>query len=177
MSNDVEFHAAPRQRLLAVIAALLDGLFDARAVEVLSTLRPADMRPGGARVPGTSYELDAPQAARAMQGLLALRQVRADALAEALAQADQLARYAMLAGQPPPALSTLYAHCTRDIGAPGSDSLDGALQALQDAAARLFPPTQARRIATLSEQWRQLPTRLDATPVQQFVAAFVRNAP
>jgi hypothetical protein len=49
--TDNDFNAAPRQRLLAVTAALLEALYDDAAVPVLATLRPADMRPGGARVP------------------------------------------------------------------------------------------------------------------------------
>jgi hypothetical protein len=177
MMTDADFNAAPRQRLLAVSAALLDGLYDQGAVQVLATLRPADMRPGGARVPGTSYELEAATAARAMQGLLALRNVYASELMQALAEADIVARYALLAGQSPPTLASLYQHCTRDIAAPGSDSLDGALKALVAAAEKIFTPTQARRIAALGQQLRVQPTSLDAMPVQQFIAGFVRNAP
>lgn len=166
-----------RQRLLAVSAALLDALYDARAVPVLATLRPADMRPGGARVPGTSYELEADNAARAMRELLALQDVQADALVQALAQADQVARYAVLTGQAPPTVSTLYQHCTRDLAPPGSESLEAALGALQDAAGRLFTPGQARRIAALCAHIGAEPQGLDAMPVQQYVAGFVRNAP
>src|SRR5690606_7219003 len=135
-----------------VSAALLDALYDQAAVQVLATLRPADMRPGGARVPGTSYELEADNAARAMRELLALRGVSADALVQALAQSDLVARYAVLAGQPPPTLATLYQHCTRDIQAPGAESLDAALAAVRAAADRLFTPNHARRIAALCEQ-------------------------
>lgn len=177
MPNDVEFHAAPRQRLLALSAALLQGLYDPGAVKVLATLGPADMRPGGARVPGTSYELEAATAAQAMRGLLALTGVRADALVQALAEADMAARYAVLAGLPPPTLASLYQHCTRDTAAPGSDSLDAALKALHDIADKLLTPTQSRRIAQLCEQVRAQPASLDAMPVQQYIAGFVRNAP
>lgn len=172
-----DIHAPMRQRLLAVSAALLDALYDARAVPVLATLRPADMRPGGARVPGTSYELEVDNAARAMRELLALRDVQADALLQALAQADQVARYAVLAGQAPPTVGTLYQHCTRDLAPPGSESLEAAMSALQAAAARLFTPGQARRIAALCARIGAEPQELDAMPVQQYVAGFVRNAP
>ena len=175
MTPDV--NAPMRQRLLAVSAALLDALHDAQAVPVLATLRPADMRPGGARVPGTSYELEAGNAARAMRELLALRGVQAEALLQALAQADQVARYAVLAGQAPPTVATLYQHCTRDIAPAGSESLAAALAALHTAAERLFTPGQARRIAALCERIRAEPQGLDAMPVQQYVAGFVRNAP
>jgi hypothetical protein len=175
--TNADLHAPMRQRLLAVSAALLDALYDQAAVQVLATLRPADMRPGGARVPGTSYELEADNAARAMRELLALRGVSADALVQALAQSDLVARYAVLAGQPPPTLATLYQHCTRDIQAPGAESLDAALAAVRAAADRLFTPNHARRIAALCEQLRADPPLLDAMPVQQYVAGFVRNAP
>lgn len=177
MTTPADIHATARQRLLAVSAALLEALYDPQAVQVLATLRPADMRPGGARVPGTSYELEADNAARAMRELLALRGVQADALLQALAQADQVARYAVLAGQPPPTLATLYQHCTRDIAPAGSESLEAALAALQAAAEKLFTPGQARRIAALCAQIRAEPGGLDALPVQQYIAGFVRNAP
>jgi 2-methylcitrate dehydratase len=177
LKTEADFHAATRQRLLAVSAALLEALYDAGAVAVLATLRPADMLPGGARVPGTSYELEPATAARAMRALLALRGVQADALIAALAQADQLARYALLAGQPPPTLASLYQHCTRDIQAAGSDSLEEGLKALVAAAERIFTPPQARRIAMLCQAVRSEPQNLDAMPVQQFVAGLVRNSP
>lgn len=178
MTMQAEDPNAPlRQRLLAVSAAMLDALFDAEAVPVLATLRPADMRPGGARVPGTSYELEVDNAARAMRALLALRGARADALLQALAQADQVARYAVLAGQAPPTLATLYQHCTRDIALPASASLEAALAALDAAAAKLLTPGQARRITALCDRVRALPASLDAMPVQQYVAGFVRNTP
>src|SRR5690606_26772997 len=162
---------------LAVSAALLDALYDARAVPVLATLCPADMRPGGARVPGTSYELEAGNAARAMRELLALRDVQADALLQALAQADQVARYAVLAGHSPPTVGTLYQHCTRDLAPPGSESLEAAMSALQAAAARLSTPGQARRIAASCARIGAEPQELNAMHVQQYGAGFVRTAP
>lgn len=171
-----DLNAPLRQRLLAVTATLLESLYDAGAVAVLATLRPADMRPGGARVPGTSYELEADNAARAMRELLALRGVQADALLQALAQADLIARYAVLAGQAPPTLASLYQHCTRDIATPAAESLDAAVTALQAAGEKLFTPGQARRIAALCEKLRAQPESLDALPVQQYVAGFVRNS-
>jgi hypothetical protein len=175
--TNADLNAPMRQRLLAVTASLLDALYDNAAVQVLATLRPADMRPGGARVPGTSYELEAGNAARAMRELLALRGVRADALVGELAQADLVARYAVLAGQKPPVVSSLYPHCTHDIEAVGAESLEAALAALTAAAEKLFTPNQARRIASLCGNVRAEPALLDAMPVQQYVAGLVRNAP
>lgn len=177
MAIESDFNAAPRQRLLALSAALLEALYDPAAVPVLATLKPADMRPGGARIPGTSYELEAATAARVMGALLALRGVQAAPLLQALAHADVQARYAVIAGQAPPSLAALYAHCTRDIAVTASDSMEEALQALGAAAEKLFTPSHARRIAVLCQQLRQRPALLDTMPVQQFIAQLVRNSP
>ena len=70
---DDSLHSAERQRLLVVLAALLEALYDRKAVQVLSTLKPTDMRSGGARIPGTSYELPPRTAASAMQQLVEMR--------------------------------------------------------------------------------------------------------
>lgn len=174
MENEL---AVGRQRLLALTATLLDALYDSAAVRVLATLRPADMRPGGARIPGTSYELDVDTAVRAMRELLALRGVRADALLQALAAADRDARQAVLAGRPSPTLSSLYAHCTADVATSASVSLEAALGALSTACEKLFTPTHARRIATFCQQLGAQPARIDAMPVQVFIAGLVRNTP
>lgn len=176
MTNETDFNAA-RPRLLALTTALLEALYDPAAVAVLATLRPADMHAGGARVPGTSHELEPATAARAMRALLALRGVQADALVAALAQADQVARHAVLVGRPPPTLATLYPHCTRDITAAGSGGMEAALKALLAGAEKIFTPTQSRRIAMLCQLLRSEPAQLDDIPVQQFVAGFVRNSP
>jgi hypothetical protein len=165
-----------RQRLLVVTGMLLEALYEPAAVPVLATLKPADMRPGGARVPGTSYELEAPQATRVMRELLAQRNGRADALLAALAEADITARRAVLAGQEPPLLADLYRYCTADIAAAGAEALEPALKRLYVAADRLFTLTQMRRIDALCFEWKEHPEVLDATPVQQYVARWVRNA-
>jgi hypothetical protein len=165
-----------RQRLLVVTAMVLEALYEPTAVPVLATLKPADMRPGGARVPGTSYELEALQATRVMRELLALRGARADALLAALAEADIAARYAALSGKEPPRLVDLYRYCTADMAAPGSEALEPALKRLYAAADRLFTLTQMRRIDALCFEWKEHPETLDAMPVQQFIARWVRNA-
>lgn len=169
--------ALARQRLLVIVAMLLEAIYEETAVQVLATLRPADMRPGGARVPGTSYELTAANATRAMVQLLALAGGQADGLLAALAAADIAAREAALAGGTPPALASLYAYCTADIAASGSDSSEGAMQRLYRAAEKVFTLTQMRRIDAQFHQWSADPASIDRTPVQQFVARFIRNAP
>jgi 2-methylcitrate dehydratase len=172
-----EATALARQRLLVTVATMLEALYEPTAVQVLATLRPADMRPGGARVPGTSYELPAATATRAMQQLLALGGGRADALLAALADADIEARLASLSGKTPPVLASLYPHCTAETVAPGSDTLENAMLRLYRAAEKIFTLTHMRRIDEQFHQWTAQPASIDSMPVQQFVARFIRNAP
>jgi len=177
MMKKTEANAAARQRLLVVTGMLLEALYEPTAATVLATLKPADMRPGGARVPGTSYELEAEQATRVMCALLAQRNGKADTLLAALAEADIAARLAVLTGKEPPHLVALYPYCTARTAAEGSESLETALKRLYVAASRIFTITQMRRIDTLCIQWQRQPELLDEMPVQQFVARWVRNTP
>jgi 2-methylcitrate dehydratase len=177
MNKKAEANAAARQRLLVVTGMLLEAIYEPSAATVLATLKPADMRPGGARVPGTSYELEPAQATRVMCELLASRGVKAETLLAALAEADIAARLAALTGKEPPQLAALYPYCTAKTAAEGSESLESALKRLYVAANRIFTVTQMRRIDELCFQWKQQPELLDATPVQQFVARWVRNTP
>ncbi|HMA10958.1 MAG TPA: hypothetical protein VKO83_03665 [Steroidobacteraceae bacterium] len=175
---NIEADAAARQRLLVVLAALLEGLYDDAAVKVLETLKPADMRSGGARIPGTSYELPPRTAARAMQQLLAIRGVTsATALTDALADADVQARLAALTGQQPPVVGGLYPLCTAGLSLEGSESLRAALLRLYVICEKFFTLTHMRRIDELLYDWGQSPQHMDAMPVQKFIAQFVRNAP
>jgi hypothetical protein len=173
---NAEETALARQRLLVTLAMMLEALYEQTAVQVLATLKPSHMRPGGARVPGTSYELPADTAARAMQQLLALAGGRADALLAALAEADMEARMASLAGRAPPELGTLYRHCA-EIAAAGSETLEGAMRRLYLAAERIFTLTHMRRIDEQFHKWSADPAGIDRMPVQMFVARFIRNAP
>jgi hypothetical protein len=173
-----EADAAARPRLLVVLAAMLEGLYDNAAVPVLETLKPADMRSGGARIPGTSYELPPRTAARAMQQLLAIRGIHtANALTDALADADVLARLAALTGQQPPLVGSLYPLCTAELALEGSDSLRSSLLRLYVVCEKMFTLTHMRRIDELLFEWGQSPAQVDGMPVQKFIAQFVRNAP
>lgn len=164
-----------RQHVLAVATALLEALYQPTAVRVLATLNPSDMLPGGARVPGTSYELPAATAARTMRELLALRGMEASALVLALAEADIVARFAALTGKQPPVLASLYPHC---VVQPGErPTWVETLSKLYLAARDVFTVTQLRRIDAQCQQWTQDPEAFDRMPVQQFVAHLVRNAP
>lgn len=177
MSEPIDPNAAPRQRLLVTTAMVLESLYEPTAVQVLRTLKPQDMRSGGARVPGTSYELPAATATRAMRELLALRGGRADALLAALAEADITARLAALVGRTPPVMASLYAHCTPDITAEGCEALPAALKRLYLAAEKIFTLTHMRRIDKQCFAWSDQPAAVDEMPVQQYIARFVRNAP
>jgi hypothetical protein len=168
--------ATARQRLLATMAMMFEALYQPAAAQVLSTLRPADMRPGGARVPGTSYELPAATAARVMQQLLAQAGGRADALFVHLAEADIVARMASLTGAPPPELASLYVHCA-DVTVTGSETLNAAMSRLYAIAEKVFTLTHMRHINKMFHQWNADPTTIDRMPVQAFVARFVRNMP
>jgi hypothetical protein len=173
-----EADAAARQRLLVVIAALLEGLYENAAVKVLQTLKPADMRSGGARILGTSYELPPRTAARAMQELLAIRGVSAAGpLIEALADADVVARMAVITGQQPPVMGSLYPHCVPALSLAGSESMRASLLRLFEVCEKVFTLTHMRRIDELLFEWGQSPQQMDGMPVQKFVAQFVRNAP
>jgi hypothetical protein len=166
--------AVARQRLLVVMCTLLESLHEPTAVPVLATLKPGYMQSGGARIPGTSYELSAERAAEAMEKLLLLRGPVPAGLCTAFAQADLDARYAALAGKEPPRVSSLYPYCTNVVDAGGPFPL--VLVRLLDAVEAIFTPQQARRLDNLLYTWGQAPLELDEMPVQQFVAQFVRNA-
>jgi hypothetical protein len=173
---NAEQTAVARQRLLATMAMMFEALYQPAAAQVLSTLKPADMRPGSARVPGTSYELPAATAAHVMQQLLAQAGGRADALLGALAEADIVARMAALTGAPPPELASLYVHCAA-ANVTGSETLNTAMTRLYTIAEKVFTLTHMRRINQMFHQWSADPTRIDHMPVQAFVARFVRNMP
>lgn len=166
--------AIARQRLLVVMCTLLESLHEPAAVPVLATLKPGYMQSGGARIPGTSYELSVERAAEAMEKLLLLRGPVPAGFSAAFAQADMDARYAALAGREPPRVSSLYPYCTGVVDAGGPFPL--VLVRLLDAVEAIFTPQQARRLDNLLYSWGQAPLELDEMPVQQFVAQFVRNA-
>jgi hypothetical protein len=166
--------AIARQRLLVLMCTLLESLHEPSAVPVLATLKPGYMQSGGARIPGTSYELTVERAAEAMEKLLLLRGPVPVGFCKAFAQADMDARYAALAGKDPPRVSGLYPYCTNVVDAGVSFPL--VLLRLLDAVEAMFTPQQSRRLDHLMYAWGQAPLELDEMPVQQFVAQFVRNA-
>jgi hypothetical protein len=171
MNSDA--NAIARQRLLVVLAKLLESVHEPTAVPVLATLGPGAIRAGGARIPGTSYELTPERATEAMVMLLAFPGAFPPGLPAALARADMEARFAALTGADPPRVNSLYVHCTPEVDA--GESLPQVLLRLLEAVEAIFTPQQARRLDHLLLTWGQAPEELDRMPVQQFVAQFVRN--
>lgn len=177
-ATDATLRAAARQRLLVTLATLLEALYDDKAVHVLSTLKPTDMRSGGARIPGTSYELPPRTAASAMQQLVEMRGcLEAGPLLAALADADVAARLAAISGKAPPLVASLYPLCTPQLALQGSESLRAALLRLFQICEQVFTLTHMRRLDELLYGWGQAPEDIDSMPVQKFIAQFVRNAP
>jgi hypothetical protein len=113
-----------------------------------------------------------------MQQLLAIKGVTtANALTEALADADVAARHAALTGKPPPVMGGLFPLCTQELALEGSDSLRAALLRLYVVCEKMFTLTHMRRIDEMLYDWGQSPEKVDGMPVQKFIAQFVRNAP
>jgi 2-methylcitrate dehydratase PrpD len=112
IKSDTAF-AAARHCLIEALARGFEALRDPRCAALMGPLVPGALMPGGARVPGTSLELDPAQAAFCTSLMLcrtasgshweALQSKRAaDPIAAILAVADYRARKAMMEGKPPP---------------------------------------------------------------------------
>jgi hypothetical protein len=164
-----------RTCLVLALASLLEALRETEAVTELAGLKPSGMLPGGARVPGTSYELPTDVAAQLMARLTMRRGEAPVVLLQALARADAQARHAVLTGAVPPLVRSLYPDCP-PVASTGTD-FDSALHRLMNAADALFTPTQALRLDELLAGWEEAPDTLDEMPVQRFVSQFIRNAP
>ena len=101
-----------------MLASLLESLHEPTAVPVLATLGPGDMRAGGARIPGTSYELTPERATEAMVAAAGIsRRLSARACLRRWPRRTWMARYAALTGADPPRVSSLYVHCTAEADA------------------------------------------------------------
>jgi hypothetical protein len=102
--------AAPRRWFLGALARLLAALRDPQLAALAAPGVPGATLPLGARVPGTSYELE-PASAAASLGALLYDDAPGpiDAVAPALAVADWAARRAHYAGCTPPRVAALHA--------------------------------------------------------------------
>lgn len=109
-----------RHCLIDALARGLDALRDPECAALVGPIVPGAVLPGGARVPGTSLELEPSQAAFCI-GLMLCRPAggeqwlgasgacASDALGAILAAADYQARKATMEGRPPPKVRTLLA--------------------------------------------------------------------
>jgi 2-methylcitrate dehydratase len=109
-----------RRSLIAALVCCLEALGDPRCAALIGPIVPGAVMPGGARVPGTSLELEPTQAAfclglmlcwpaEAEDCLRADRQRPAESLAALLATADYQARRAVMEGKPPSKVRDLLA--------------------------------------------------------------------
>jgi 2-methylcitrate dehydratase len=107
---------AARCTLLDALATLFEGLADPHRARLLGPLVPGATLPGGARIPGTPFELEPSHAAFNLAVLLhrsaavatdGSRQ-RCDSLAAILAVADYQARLASLHARPGPLMGDVF---------------------------------------------------------------------
>ncbi|MGH8289311.1 MAG: MmgE/PrpD family protein [Steroidobacteraceae bacterium] len=111
--------AAARRYLIEALAGGFESLRDPECASLVAPLVPGAVMPGGARVPGTSLELDPAQAAFCL-GVMLCSSTGEDwldlpygcgtaSLAAVLAIADYLARKASMEGKAPPTIRDLLA--------------------------------------------------------------------
>ena len=135
----VESDAAIQSARHCLIDALGSGfaaLREPARAALIGPLVPGALMPGGARVPGTSLELDPAQAAFCTGLMLcrpvagghwqALRSGRAtDSFAAILAVADYLARKAVMEGKPPPKVRDVLQAIVKTLEIQGVLAFDG----------------------------------------------------
>lgn len=130
-----------RESLIDALAGGFESLRDPACAALLGPLVPGALMPGGARVPGTSLELDPAQAAFCL-GVMLCRSASADgeldlphrcaaaSLAALLAAADYRARKAIMEGNAPPTLRSVLAGAVKALAiqralAPAGEPLPG----------------------------------------------------
>ena len=154
--------APAQQVLMASLAALFQALQAPGYSQQLGPSVPGATSPGGSRVPGTSFELQPTEVAERLHRFLG------DA-AGLLAEADCRARRAVREGQDPPTMRDVFA-AMNVLSTQASDCKE-TLSRYQAAVAGLYPTKQQPLVQALFTD----PARLDAMPVQQFMAVLVRN--
>jgi hypothetical protein len=168
--------AVARSAVLDAVATVILSLREHRAGQVLARVPPTAMLPGGARVVGTSYELEPAMAAALMSSVVGDEGARFGHLLRALAKGDADARMAVLKGTAPPTVSALYAHCD-GIPLPAGGRPEQAFGKLATAIEGMWGPRQVQKLLEQIDRWIANPAELDELPLQRFVAQFVRNAP
>ena len=165
--------------LAAALAALLAAVNSAAGAALPERVR-GQSQAGGARIPGTSFELAPAAAAEAMVALLQdYRDATfAQRFAETLAQADAASRVAPGHGQIGPLMEEVLAVCgvapapspSQADGAVPAHTLASAVGALASAMRPQFRTDEAQRVLACFEQ----PGALAAMPVRDFMALLVR---
>ena len=165
--------------LADALAALLAAVNSAASAALPEQMHGRG-QPGGARIPGTSFELAPAAAAEAMVALLQdYRDATfAQRFAETLAQVDAASRVAPGHGQIGPLMEEVLAVCgvapapspsTAGSAAP-AHTLASAVDALASAMRPQFRTDEAQRVLACFEQ----PGALAAMPVRDFMALLVR---
>ena len=169
--------------LAAALAALLAAVNSAAGAMLPERVR-GQSQAGGARIPGTSFELAPAAAAEAMVTLLHRCGTGHDdgpfvqRLAETIAQADAASRVAPGHGQTGPLMEEVLAVCRAAAapslaqagGAVPAHTLASAVGALASAMRPQFRTDEAQRVLACFEQ----PGALAAMPVRDFMALLVR---
>ena len=165
--------------LAAALAALLAAVNSAAGAMLPEQVR-GQSEPGGARIPGTSFELVPGSAAAAMVTLLnGCGDVPfVQRLAETIAQADAASRVAPGHGQIGPLMEEVLAVCGTGFAMSAYEMqtsapalpMDAALAALAASLAAQFRPDEARRVLACFAN----PVALAAMPVRDFMALLVR---
>ena len=150
-----------RHCLVDALARGFEALDDPQRAALIGPLVPGALMPGGARVPGTSLELDPAQAAFCT-GVMLCRSAdddhwlalqcghAADSLGAILAIADYQARKATMEGKPPPRMRDLLIAAVKALEIQGVLALEGGLHNRGTAAFRLA------RVATAAVVTAQL---------------------
>jgi hypothetical protein len=165
--------------LAAALAALLAAVNSAAGATLPEQVR-GQSQPGGARIPGTSFELAPAAAAEAMVALLQdYRDATfAQRFAETLAQADAASRAAPGHGQTGPLIAEVLAVCSTGLARPTDEMhstalvppMEAALAELATSLITQFRPDEANRVLACFAN----PVALAAMPVRDFMALLVR---
>ena len=121
-----------RHCLIDALGCGLEALHEPECAALISPLVPGSMMPGGARVPGTSLELDPAQAAFCTTLMLCRPASRRNRLTSGgafgalLAVADYQARKAIMEGKPPPRVRDVLAAMIKTAEIEGVLASEGA---------------------------------------------------
>ncbi|HVC31444.1 MAG TPA: MmgE/PrpD family protein [Steroidobacteraceae bacterium] len=151
---------AAREGLIRALSLGFETLRDPQRAPLIGPIVPGALMPGGARVPGTSLELEPAQAAfcislmlcpaSADHSLVPTRDRAANPLGGILATADYQARKASMEGKPPPKVRDLLAAMLKVL------EIQGALAALDEEHEPGTAPLRLVRVAVSAVAAAQL---------------------